>query len=184
MGRQWRSSSRVESQHGSSGLARAGRARTHPRQRALHPLGAPVRLSEVHRRSNARRRGPRAEGARDRDRGVRLGCGLQYSGRSDRAGRRAPVARPTARGPTPRPTIARSSSRFRRAATRRRSIAAMVTSIRPLPVVALVYVPRNVEIVQTLRSREGRSNPVLSTLASATPAEILTRESRRDASGR
>ncbi len=33
------------------------------------------------------------------------------------------------------------------------------------PMVALVYVPRNEEIVQTLRrSREGRSNPVLSTL--------------------
>ena len=34
------------------------------------------------------------------------------------------------------------------------------------PMVALVYVPRNAEIVQTLRrSREGRSNPALSTLA-------------------
>jgi hypothetical protein len=34
------------------------------------------------------------------------------------------------------------------------------------PMVALVYVPRNEEIVQALhRSREGRSNPVLSTLA-------------------
>jgi hypothetical protein len=33
------------------------------------------------------------------------------------------------------------------------------------PMVALVYVPRNAEIVQTLRrSREGRSNPALSTL--------------------
>lgn len=34
------------------------------------------------------------------------------------------------------------------------------------PMVALVYVPRNAEIVQTLRrSREGRSNPALATLA-------------------